>query len=63
MIPDVLQLIDWEIEELRSALLYYWKKRDRRECRDCYHELLGVRRVRSMIVSAADRAERRPRAA
>ena len=44
----LLSLLDNEIEELRWAMLHYWKAGDFSEARKCFYELQGVRRARRM---------------
>lgn len=53
-----LNLIDNEIAELRWAMGHYRGKGNRREARDCFHELQSLRRARAIIVRCADVLEK-----
>jgi hypothetical protein len=55
---STLSLIDLELDELRWAASYYWKKGQRVEARKVYWEIQGIRRARRIVEQSADRMER-----
>jgi hypothetical protein len=56
---STLSLIDLELDELRWAAMYYWKKGQRSEARKCYWEIQGIRRARRIVEQSADYMEQR----